>query len=142
MIHYCMVSVQVMACTYKSSVYFKCVFDHRLDDCCGLFVSLCIHSATLRNVHLHKYEQDSIVVPMEFTLQSTENEAYANHDYFYCGKHPLFVYRWFYLQMYVYSPLWDSRQIFAMKALSWSPVQRWAFIFLATYCSISWYNKP
>ena len=143
LIHYCTVSVQVMARTYKSSVFFECVVDRRSDDCCGLFVSSCIHSATLKYFHSHKYEQDSIAVPMKFTLQSTENEAYANHDYFYCGKHPLFVYRWFYMHMYVYSPLFcDSCQILAMNALSWSAVQRWAFIFLLTYCSISRYDKP
>ena len=125
MLHYCTISVQVAACGNKNSVFSECVFDRRSDDCCGLFVSLCKLSATLKNVHLHKYERDSIVILMEKTLQSTENEAYANHDYFYCGKHPLFVYRWFYLQIYVYSPLFcDSRQIFAMKALSWLPVQR------------------
>jgi len=125
MLHYCTISVQVATCGNKNSVFSECVFDRRSDDCCGLFVSSCIDSATLNNILLHKYEQDSIFITMENTLQSTENEAYANHDYFCCGKLPLFVYRWFYLQMYVCSPLFcDSHQISAMNALSWSPVHR------------------
>jgi len=91
MIHNDVVSIQVAACTYKSSVFFDCVFDPRLDDCCGLFVSLHIDSATLNNVHLHYYEQDSIVVPMEISLQSTVYNADADMAEFYVVKRNLCI---------------------------------------------------
>ncbi len=118
MIHNDAVSIQVAACTYKNSVFFDCVFDRRSDDCCRLFVSLSINSATLNNVISHIYEQDSIVIPMEITLQSTEHKADAVLNYYLCGNVPLFHFDRFYAEIFVFSPLCcDFRQTCAIKAL-------------------------
>jgi len=51
-IQYYKVSVQEAARAYKNSVFFECVFDRRLDECCRLFVLLCIDSATRNNDHI------------------------------------------------------------------------------------------
>jgi len=95
-IQYYMVSVvQVAVCMYKNSVFSECVFDCQLDDCCHLFVSWVINSTTLNNLLLHKYEQYSISVPIESTLQSTANQDMPNQDYSCCSKYPLLDYQWY-----------------------------------------------
>ena len=85
-IHYCMASVQVAACTYRNSVFFEFIFGHQSHDRCRLLILSYIDSAALNNDHFNIKEQDSIVVPMEISLQSTVYNADADMAEFYVVK--------------------------------------------------------
>ena len=76
---------------------------------------------------------------MKIKQQSTIYEVYPIVSVFNMVK-PLFA---IIVCIYVISlVICDSLQILAMKAHSWLVVLWWTFIFLSTYCSISWYDKP
>jgi len=125
MIQYHTVREQVAACAYKNSVFFECFFDRQLDDCCRLFVSWLINSATLNIVLL----QNMNSIPSVFRWKALYNQpkiricqikiilAEVSNSYLIIDD--------IYLKRSVSSPLFcDSRQTCAIKALSSSALLR------------------